>query len=184
MTDSTLRLWGAVMQALPTAELLLLAPQGRHRRHLVQRLASHGIADNRVKFVGFRPRAEYLKSYHDIDLGLDTFPYNGHTTSLDALWMGVPTLTRVGNTSVGRGGLSQLFQLDLLEFAAETNEAFVRSAIALAADLPRLAQLRRELRTRLESSALMNGARFARNMEAIYTQAWAAGATAVNPGAR
>jgi predicted O-linked N-acetylglucosamine transferase (SPINDLY family) len=98
--------------------------------------------------------------------------------------MGVPTLTRVGNTSVGRGGLSQLFQLDLLEFAAETNEAFVRSAIALAADLPRLAQLRRELRTRLESSALMNGARFARNMEAIYTQAWAAGATAVNPGAR
>jgi protein O-GlcNAc transferase len=184
LTDSTLRLWGAVMRALPTAELLLLAPQGRHRRRLLQRLASHGIADYRVKFVGFRPRAEYLESYHDIDLGLDTFPYNGHTTSLDALWMGVPTVTRVGNTSVGRGGLSQLFQLDLLEFAAETDEAFISRATALAADLPRLAQLRRELRGRLERSALMNGARFARNMEAIYAHAWASQVTERNPAAR
>jgi predicted O-linked N-acetylglucosamine transferase (SPINDLY family) len=172
LTDHTLRLWGGVMRALPTARLLLMAPPGRHRRHLSQRLGAHGIAAERVDFRAFQPRGEYLHSYHDIDLGLDTFPYNGHTTSLDSLWMGVPVVTRVGRTSVGRGGLSQLFQIDLLELAAESDEAFVGIAAALGNDLIRLASLRRELRTRLERSALMDASRFARNVEHAYRDAW------------
>ena len=128
----------------------------------------------RVGFVEFRPRAQYLRSYHDIDFGLDTFPYNGHTTSLDALWMGVPIVTRVGRTSVGRGGLSQLFHLGLLELAAESDAAFVNKATALANDIPRLAALRSELRARLERSPLMDGARFARNIEEAYRRVWTA----------
>jgi predicted O-linked N-acetylglucosamine transferase (SPINDLY family) len=116
---------------------------------------------------------QYLRAYLDIDLVLDTFPYNGHTTSLDALWMGVPVVTRVGRTCVGRGGLSQLFHVDLLELAAESDAAFVNAAVALANDLPRLAALRQILRPRLERSALMDGPRFARNMEQIYRQVWA-----------
>ena len=174
LTDYTLRLWGGVMRALPDARLLLMAPAGRHRARLLQRLGAQGIAADRVGFVEFRPRAEYLRSYHDIDLGLDTFPYNGHTTSLDALWMGVPVVTRVGRTSVGRGGLSQLFHLDLLDLAAESDAAFAGSAVALAADIPRLAALRQELRPRLERSALMDAARFAGNIERAYREAWRA----------
>jgi predicted O-linked N-acetylglucosamine transferase (SPINDLY family) len=174
LTDHTLRLWGGVMRALPDARLLLMAPPGRHRRHLSQRLGAQGIAAERIDFRPFQPRAEYLHSYHDIDLGLDTFPYNGHTTSLDSLWMGVPVVTRVGRTSVGRGGLSQLFQMDLLELAAESDEAFVGIAAALGADLNRLAALRRELRTRLEHSALMDASRFARHVERAYRDAWRA----------
>jgi protein O-GlcNAc transferase len=174
LTDHTLRLWGGVMRALPDARLLLMAPPGRHRGHLSQRLGAQGIAAERIDFRPFQPRAEYLHSYHDIDLGLDTFPYNGHTTSLDSLWMGVPVVTRVGRTSVGRGGLSQLFQMDLLELAAESDQAFVGIAAALGADLIRLAALRRQLRTRLESSALMDASRFARHVERAYRDAWRA----------
>jgi predicted O-linked N-acetylglucosamine transferase (SPINDLY family) len=172
LTDHTLRLWGGVMRALPDARLLLMAPLGRHRRHLSQRLCAHGIAAEQVEFRAFQPRSEYLRSYHDIDLGLDTFPYNGHTTSLDSLWMGVPVVTRVGRTSVGRGGLTQLFQLDLLELAAESDEAFVAIAAALGQDLVRLAALRAQLRPRLERSALMDAPRFARQVERAYRDAW------------
>jgi protein O-GlcNAc transferase len=172
LSDHTLRLWGGVMRELPRARLLLMARAGRHRRHLLRRLAARDIAAERVEFVDFRPRADYLRTYHDIDLGLDTFPYNGHTTSLDALWMGVPTVTRVGNTSVGRGGLSQLFHLDLLGLAAHSDQAFIDAAVSLATDLPRLATLRRDLRARLEASPLMNAKRFAQNMEATYVHAW------------
>jgi predicted O-linked N-acetylglucosamine transferase (SPINDLY family) len=125
-----------------------------------------------VELVPYRPRADYLRSYHDIDLGLDTFPYNGHTTSLDSLWMGVPTVTRVGETSVGRGGLSQLFQLGLTELAADTDEAFVDIAVKLCGNLSKLAQLRAHLRERLEQSPLMDGQRFAQHMESLYRYLW------------
>ncbi|MGO9512639.1 MAG: tetratricopeptide repeat protein [Steroidobacteraceae bacterium] len=184
LTDDTLQLWGGLMRELPQARLLLMAPAGRHRRRLLQRLEAQDIAAQRVSFVEFRPRAQYLHSYHDIDFGLDTFPYNGHTTSLDALWMGVPIVTRVGQTSVGRGGLSQLFHVGLLELAAESDAAFVSKASALANDIARLATLRRELRSRLERSPLMDGARFARNIEEAYRQVWAAycGVTAPRSG--
>jgi protein O-GlcNAc transferase len=86
--------------------------------------------------------------------------------------MGVPVVTRVGRTSVGRGGLSQLFQLGLTELAAESDDAFIRVAVALGGDLVRLATLRRELRARLERSTLMDAPRFARQIEGAYRNAW------------
>jgi len=172
LTGETLHLWGNAMRALPETHITLMAPAGRHRDRLLQRLGERGVAAHRVHFVDFRPRAEYLRSYHDIDFGLDTFPYNGHTTSLDALWMGVPTVTRIGATSVGRGGLSQLHHLGLSELAAETDEIFVERAVALARDLPRLAALRQSLRARMQRSALMDAPRFARSIESAYRRAW------------
>jgi protein O-GlcNAc transferase len=174
LTEHTLRLWGRVMQALPDARLKLMAPPGRHRVRLLARLGAHGVTADRVSFVEFRPRGEYLRTYHEIDFGLDTFPYNGHTTSLDALWMGVPTVTRVGATSVGRAGLSQLHHLDLLDLAAESDDAFIAAAAALAHDIPRLTALRAALRARMTRSPLMDAARFARNIECAYRRAWIA----------
>jgi predicted O-linked N-acetylglucosamine transferase (SPINDLY family) len=185
LTDETLRLWGRVMQAISDSRLLLLAPPGRHGLRVSQRLAAHGIAEERVDFVPYRTRALYLRSYYDIDLGLDTVPYNGHTTSLDSLWMGVPTITRVGQTCVGRGGLSQLFQLGLCELAAATDEAFVGAAVAQSRDIPRLADLRQQLRSRLEQSPLMDAPRFTRHMEAVYRAMWSdyCGTKSVSSGA-
>jgi predicted O-linked N-acetylglucosamine transferase (SPINDLY family) len=172
LTDHTLRLWAGVMHALPESRLVLMVPPGPHRQHLLNRLAAHKIDAGRISFVPYRPRAQYLRTYHQIDLGLDTFPYNGHTTSLDSFWMGVPVVTRVGQTCVGRGGLSQLFQLGLVELAADSDQAFVAIAVARANDLPRLAELRRELRGRLGRSPLMDAGRFARNIEDGYHRIW------------
>jgi predicted O-linked N-acetylglucosamine transferase (SPINDLY family) len=172
LTDATLALWAPVLRALPETRLHLLAPRGRFRGSLSERFEALGVDARRLEFKDFRPRAQYLASYRDIDLGLDTFPYNGHTTSLDALWMGVPSVTRTGPTVVGRGGASQLHQLELGGLVAESDAAFIEIARDWAGDLERLAQLRATLRTRFARSSLMDGARFARGIERCYREAW------------
>jgi protein O-GlcNAc transferase len=161
-----------VLQQVAGSRLLLLAKQGGHRRRSVDRLAREGIDPERVEFVSYLPRRRYLELYHRIDIGLDTFPYNGHTTSLDSLWMGVPVVTLVGKTAVSRAGWCQLSNLGLCELAATTAEQFVRIAVDLSEDLPRLSALRGTLRQRMEHSPLMDGPRFARNIEAAYRQMW------------
>jgi predicted O-linked N-acetylglucosamine transferase (SPINDLY family) len=113
-----------------------------------------------------------LRQYREIDIGLDTFPYNGHTTSLDSFWMGVPVVTLCGQTVVGRAGLCQLMNLGLPELIASNPDEYVRIAVSLAGDLPRLAALRAELRPRMQASPLMDAPRFARNLEAAYRQMW------------
>lgn len=172
LTDRTLDLWAGVMHAIPDAQLKLMAPPGRHRERLLARLGNCGVAAKRLSFVEFRPREDYLRLYHDVDLGLDTLPYNGHTTSLDALWMGVPIVTRLGETCVGRAGLSQLFHLELLDLVADSDAAFVAITAALAADVPRLRALRGSLRERMQRSPLMDAARFADSIEHAYRDAW------------
>jgi predicted O-linked N-acetylglucosamine transferase (SPINDLY family) len=157
---------------LPRSRLLLMGPHGRHRQRLRERMQSFGVAGDRLDFVAYRPRREYLQTYHTIDLGLDTLPYNGHTTSLDSFWMGVPVVSRIGQTCVGRGGLSQLHQLGLLELAADSDAAFVDTAVRWGRDWPGLAALRHRLRPRMQACALMDGARFARHMEAAYRLAF------------
>ena len=161
-----------VLTAVPDSRLLLLSQPGAHRQRVLELLAAGGVQAGRVEFAEFRPRLEYLALYRRVDLGLDTFPYNGHTTSLDAFWMGVPVVTRLGDTVVGRAGWSQLCNLDLRELAAPTDETFVQIATGLARDLPRLARLRADLRPRMEASPLMDGERFARNLEAAWRRLW------------
>ncbi|CAB3746298.1 tetratricopeptide repeat protein [Paraburkholderia humisilvae] len=172
LTDRTLQLWCGVLHEVHTARLLLMAPPGAARARLTARLASHGIGSERVRFVPFQSRAGYLRTYHEIDIGLDTFPYNGHTTSLDACWMGVPVVTRVGASAVGRAGLSQSMNLGLSELAAHSDAQFVDIALRLARDWPRIARLRDGLRARITASPLMDGARFAAQVEAAYRSAW------------
>ena len=171
LTDQTLRLWAPLFSAMPQTRLLLMAPAGAARDRLCARLEHFGITRERVRFVGHQPRSHYLGNYHQLDLCLDTLPYNGHTTSLDAFWMGVPVITRVGTTCAGRAGLSQLFQLGLTELAADTDTNFTEIVLSLARDLPRLAELRSQLRSRLMHSPLVDAARFARNLEALYHKA-------------
>jgi len=172
LTDATFSLWGQVMRRLPAARLKLLAPPGRHRDQLQRRLAAQGIAAARLDFLDRQSRADYLRAYHSIDLCLDTVPYGGHTTSLDAFWMGVPTVTRVTDACVGRATFSQLFHLDLLHLAAHGDVEFADAVVAATADLGELAALRRELRPRLAGSPLMDALRFARGVEAAYRMAW------------
>jgi protein O-GlcNAc transferase len=172
VTRGTVSLWCRVMAALPDSRLLLRTPIGEHRAELIEQFQSAGIGSDRLDFVEFAPRESYLRFFHRIDIGLDTLPYNGHTTSLDSFWMGVPVVTRLGQTAVGRGGFSQLSNLSLTELAADNDDDFVKIAVALATDLPRLAELRRTLRWRMQKSPLMNGVRFAANVESAYRNVW------------
>jgi predicted O-linked N-acetylglucosamine transferase (SPINDLY family) len=137
-------------------------------------LEREGIEAHRVEFVEPRPRSAYLELYHRLDIVLDTFPYNGHTTSLDALWMGVPVVSLAGETPVSRAGLSQLSNLGLPELAAHSENDFVEIAAELALDLSRLALLRSTLRDRMKNSVLMDATRFARQVEEAYREMWRA----------
>ncbi len=172
VNEGVVRLWVKVLKGVERSRLMLLTRDGKANDRLLELLRGQGIDAERVQFVKFQPRAEYLKLYHQIDIGLDTFPYNGHTTSLDSYWMGVPVVTLVGQTVVGRAGLSQLTNLGLPELIARTPEEYVRVAVGLAGDRGRLAKLRAGLRQRMRASPLMDGLRFTRGIEAAYRQMW------------
>jgi protein O-GlcNAc transferase len=172
VNEPLLRLWARVLKEVPDSRLILLSSQGSHRQRTLETLAGEGVEPCRVEFAEFRPRPEYLELYHRLDIALDTFPYNGHTTSLDALWMGVPVVSLVGLTPVSRAGLSQLTNLGLPDLAAHSEPEFVAIAARLAGDLPHLAQLRSTLRARMKTSVLMDAPRFARSIEAAYRSMW------------
>jgi protein O-GlcNAc transferase len=170
--EALLKTWKRVLDAVPTSRLLLLVPTGSPRQRVLDQLH---IDAARVEFVPFQNRTDYLKTYHRIDLGLDTFPVNGHTTSLDSLWMGVPVVTYYGQSAMSRAGLSQTTNLGIAsEFLGHSADEFVNLAVKACGDLPRLAELRSTLRSRMQKSVLMDGAKFARGMEALYRQIWRA----------
>jgi protein O-GlcNAc transferase len=168
VSDMSLRSWGHVMAATPRSRLILLAPQGAHRARVSEVLHEFAVEPDRIEFVPYQPRRTYLETYRRIDLCLDTLPYNGHTTSLDAYWMGVPVITRIGRTVAGRAGWSQLNNLGLPELAASDDATFVDKAVAAANDLTALAALRSGLRERMRASPLMDAVAFAAAMESTY----------------
>jgi predicted O-linked N-acetylglucosamine transferase (SPINDLY family) len=172
INDEILAVWAKVLGRVEGSRLVLLAPPPRLQGRILECLRLNGIDPGRIEFLGYRVRREYLQLYRRIDIGLDSFPYNGHTTSLDSLWMGVPVVTLVGERVVSRAGWSQLSNLGMRELAAETAEDFVKIAVELAWDLPRLAKIRLGLRERMERSPLMDAARFARNIEGAYREMW------------
>ncbi|CAN5429976.1 tetratricopeptide repeat protein [soil metagenome] len=172
VNDGVLGLWTRLLARVTNSRLLMTAPAGRARQRVLAKFASGGIAAERIEFVPFQSRAEYLATYHRIDIALDTFPYNGYTTSLDAFWMGVPVLTRVGHTVVGRATWSALNNLRLPELAATDDDGFVERAAHLAGDLPRLINLRMTMRDRMRNSPLTDAPPFARNFEAVYRELW------------
>jgi len=157
---------------VPESRFVLVAPEGSVRDSIRSLFEDAGVKPDRIEFVGRCARLDYLSRYREVDICLDTFPYNGHTTSLDALWMGVPTVTLVGDTVVGRGGVCQAMNVGLPELIATTEDEYVRIASALSSDLEHLSGLRQTLRARLQQSPLMDGPRFARNLESLYRDVW------------
>jgi protein O-GlcNAc transferase len=172
VNSGVLTVWAEVLKAVGGSRLTLLAGEGSHRQRVLDLLAERGVGCDRVTFLARRPRSQYLGYYHDIDIGLDTVPCNGHTTSLDSFWMAVPVVTLVGQTVMGRAGLSQLTNLGLPELIAFSSEQFVRIAVELALDLAGLSDLRSSLRERMRASPLMDAPPFARGIEAAFRQMW------------
>jgi predicted O-linked N-acetylglucosamine transferase (SPINDLY family) len=165
--------WCEILRGVPESRLTLFVIErndiGQRFRRLFE---ARGIDASRLGFVPLQPRDEYLNQYNCIDVCLDPWPYNGHMTSCDALWMGVPVVSLRGNTSVGRGGESLLANLELTELLASSREEYVKIAVELAQDARRLGEFRRTLRQRMQSSPLCDEKTFARDVYACFTQMW------------
>ena len=175
ITDPVLAVWSRILSALPTARLRLQNRQlgdAAVREQLQQRLRQQGIEPGRVVLLEPVSRAEYLAAHGEVDCLLDTFPYPGGTTTCEALWMGVPTLTLAGDGLLARQGASLLTAAGLPEWVAATADAYVAKAVAYAHDVAGLAALRAELRARVGHSPLMDAERFARNLETAWWAMW------------
>lgn len=172
LTPAVTAVWARVLHAVPDARLILkwssladLPIQVEMRR----RFAAHGIPPSRVILRGQSPHSAMLAEYGEIDIALDPFPYNGGLTSCEALWMGVPVITLAGARPVSRQTLGFLTLLGLSGLAAADEAGYVAAAAALAADRPRLREMRTHLRGRMAASPLCNGARFAVHLERAFT---------------
>jgi predicted O-linked N-acetylglucosamine transferase (SPINDLY family) len=177
INEAVLAVWGRIFAALPRARLRLACKQlgdATVAAQLRQRLRQYGIAETRVALYGSVDRETYLASHAEVDLLLDTFPYPGGTTTCEALWMGVPTLTLAGETLLSRQGASLLTAASLPDWIARDEDDYVAKAIAFTGDLPKLAALRAGLREQVRVSPLFDAPRFAKNFEAALWGMWQA----------
>jgi predicted O-linked N-acetylglucosamine transferase (SPINDLY family) len=172
VTKPTITLWIETLNAVPNSRLLILCPRGNHRQRFLKTFTSSGISPDRIELIDSAPLLQYMQNYHRVDFCLDTHPYPGHTTTCDALWMGVPTVTLRGQTAVARGGASILTNVGLTEWIADSPRQYVEIATAMTADPNRLARLRSESRDRLRNSSLMNWKQFAADLESAYRLMW------------
>jgi protein O-GlcNAc transferase len=163
--------WSRILKAVPDSKLMLLVNSGG-AESLHDRFAAHGIPPERLELLARLPRRQYLELHRRIDINLDPWPYNGHTTLLDGLWMGVPAIALEGNAHVSREGAAALRLVGLPELVARSSGECVTLASSLAAETSRLRELRGNLRERLKACPLMDALHLTRRLEGAYREAW------------
>ena len=142
------------------------------RQSIIERFAVHGVVADRLTLEGDSARADYLAAYQRVDIALDPFPYTGGTTTVEALWMGVPVLTLMGESFLARQGVGLLMNAGLPDWVAADADDYVARAVSHASDLARLASVRQELRSQVLASPLFDAQRFARNFESALRGMW------------
>jgi len=173
--DEVLALWAEVMRAIPSSRLRWQCKSFGDAdvvANMVAKFTKLGVDADRLTLLGSVSREAYFASHHDVDLILDTFPYPGGTTTCEALWMGVPTLTLAGNSLIARQGASMLTAAGLADWVTETKAAYLDKALAHCGDLNRLSNLRAGLRAQVLASPLFDAERFAMNMETAMLEMW------------
>ncbi len=174
------QLWARVLNQVPGARLRLASRQtitDTGVAQLTRQLLDAGLSPSRVDLAHPSERAQYLAAYAEVDLVLDTFPATGGTTTCEALWMGVPTLTLcdaspTGQPMMRRQGASLLQAAGLHDWVAHDEADFVRLAVAKSAEVSALAQLRQRLRAQVQRSPLMDAPRFATALDAALRRTW------------
>lgn len=177
VNDRTLDAWAEILKQVPESRFYIKCKQLRDaavREKIRIAFRKRGVDPERIAMESFVPSVqEHLGQYALVDLALDTFPYNGTTTTCEAIWMGVPVLTAVGERHSSRVGLSLLTALGLAdEFAAPSVDDYVARAVALGRKPARLAELRAQLRPKMAASPLRNEVGFTRNLESAYRKMW------------
>ncbi len=178
LSASNIALWGQVLDAVPGATLLIktggLQDPGL-RQLVLERFRAAGVDSSRIELAAPTESIDaHMRSYDRVDIALDSFPYHGTTTTMDALWMGVPVVTLRGDRHAARVSASILHTLGLDQLVAASAQDYVRIAQRLALDVGGLEALRRTLRERVRASPLMDGARFTHHLEEAYMQMWLA----------
>ncbi|MCE9620025.1 MAG: tetratricopeptide repeat protein [Planctomycetes bacterium] len=177
-TPQVIEIWAGLLKRVSGSRLLLknrslLAPGVQARIHSM--FSRHGVGADRIELLpADASPMEHLNRYHTIDIALDPFPYNGTTTTFEALWMGVPVVVLSGCNHAGRVGASLMSHLGMPEWIARNRDEYAEIAVAMAGDRTRLAALRAGLRQRLMASPLMDAKRFTRNLEQAYQSMWEA----------
>jgi predicted O-linked N-acetylglucosamine transferase (SPINDLY family) len=174
-TVESIGIWSRILRELSSSRLIL-GNRGFDTPRTIERVrkqfAECAVDPERISFRGWLPRAELLAAYNEADIALDTLPYNGGLTTCEAMWMGVPVVTCPGETFASRHGLAHLTAAGVPETIACNANDYVATAVALASDLPRLASLRATLRTRMETSPLCDGPRFAAHFAHLLRSVW------------
>jgi predicted O-linked N-acetylglucosamine transferase (SPINDLY family) len=176
VTPEVIKIWAEILRNQPRSRLLLKSrplTDADTRKRYLQLFAEHGITADRLEIHGWLPvQSDHLKLYHSIDIGLDPFPYNGTTTTCEALWMGVPVVTLCGNRHAARVGASIMHQMGLPELVAHSTEEYIALAVSLANDQNRLQIFRNGLRQKMHKSSLLDKELFAETVENAYRQIW------------
>jgi predicted O-linked N-acetylglucosamine transferase (SPINDLY family) len=176
VTPHMIGLWSKILLAVTDSKLLIKAKslgEESVQKEMRGEFAKHGVDGQRIQLLPHEPSfRKHLATYHHVDIGLDTFPYHGTTTTCEAMWMGVPVITRAGRAHVSRVGVSLLHRVGLEELIAENDEQYVSIAVELARNVPRLRNISSTLRQRMQSSPLTNAENFVRELETAYRQMW------------
>lgn len=175
ITSEMLAIWGALLIRIPDARILIKNRQltdVQLKRRLLDCFEGMGIASERIELLGRTSKPEHMASYGRVDIALDSYPYNGTTTTCDTLWMGIPVVTLAGDSHVSRVGVSLLSRVDLEDLIAKNEGEYADIAVALAADPDRLRALREGLRDSMQQSTLCNPASFTRELEGLYQDVW------------
>jgi predicted O-linked N-acetylglucosamine transferase (SPINDLY family) len=175
LNDKVIAVWSRILHAVPQSRLVLNSatlgePKGRDE--FAARFAAHGIARDRLDLVCTTPQPRTWAAYGAIDIALDPFPHNGGTTTIEALWQGVPVITLAGRPTVGRFGASILHAVGLDDWVTANLDAYVSRAVAAAADLATLAAVRAALRPRFAASPLRDADGLARAFESAFRYLW------------
>jgi protein O-GlcNAc transferase len=177
--------WAEILNAAPRSRLFLkYADMDTEaiRSRLLDQFSERKIEQSRLQIEGYSPHIELLARYNDVDIALDTFPYSGGLTTCEALWMGVPVITKPGETFASRHSLSHLSNVGVPELVATDLQGYVAKAIELANDASRLASLRAGLRERMAKSPLCDGEMFAADFTAAMQKIWKEWCSAGNGG--
>lgn len=176
VTPQVITLWAAILRAVPSARLIMKNPSFGDigtRQLCLSSFNAHGIDAARLELLGpVASQAGHMEIYGRVDIALDTFPYNGTTTTCEALWMGIPVITLAGSTHAGRVGASLLAQIGLADLVAQSTDDYIHRAVTLASDIGALARLRGSLRERVAASPLCDEQAFTSAVEAAYRMMW------------
>ena len=176
INNNVIALWSEILKKVTNSKIMLKSKYFGcqiTKDLFINRFKQNGIEEDRLIIMGYLPSFnDHRKMYDNVDISLDTFPYNGTTTTCEALWMGVPVITLNGDRHASRVGVSILNSIGLMDCIADNEDEYINKAIYLANDIELLSNIRKNLRNLMKKSPLTDGKVFTKKLESLYRNVW------------